>query len=520
MKKLLLILLMLYNINNYSQQVFYTEDNKNIANPERGLYKYSTGDSDSFQALNQNELINLRTVQKITLIWRCYYMPNFINSAITSDYLNKIQTDLNIARQSGVKLIIRFAYNESNLDASKSRILSHIDQLKPILNANQDVISSLEAGFIGEYGEWYDSSNHGNTDNLTTTQITNRIEIANKIFELCPQRHIAFRTPAIMRVTSGTNAMTIEQAYQGTNLSRTGYHNDCFLRTGWEGFTNTSVEYPYLEQQTNFTISGGESCGLIAPATNCSNALLTLKRFHFNYLNADYHQDVWANWQANSCKDEIIMRLGYRFVLLNSILNNNTLSINLINKGFGNVLNDRKAYLIYKNISTNQEYSRLLNTNVRFWQPTENATLVFTNLDTNLPQGSYRLYLHLPDNTLTNVAYSIRCANSNTWQESTGYNDLNQIWNNTSLGTNNPQPGDIFYGIYVYPNPIEQNYFYIKCDNLNTYSVKLYNMLGQKLNININYGDPNKITINKLKRGNYILKLTKNNQTKSYQLIK
>lgn len=57
-------------------------------------------------------------------------------------------------------MIPRFSYSESsgpNLtppynDASKARILSHLNQLSSTLNNNSDVIAVMEAGFIGLWG--------------------------------------------------------------------------------------------------------------------------------------------------------------------------------------------------------------------------------------------------------------------------------------------------------------------------------------------------------------------------------
>ena len=50
-------------------------------------------------------------------------------------FLNLVSNDLQKARETGVKLIIRFAYNweQGEPDAPKDRIISHMEQLKPVL---------------------------------------------------------------------------------------------------------------------------------------------------------------------------------------------------------------------------------------------------------------------------------------------------------------------------------------------------------------------------------------------------
>ena len=59
-------------------------------------------------------------------------------------------------REAGVMCVFRFAYTslETEPDAPLSIIQTHIDQLKPYLAKNADVIAVWQAGFIGSWGEW------------------------------------------------------------------------------------------------------------------------------------------------------------------------------------------------------------------------------------------------------------------------------------------------------------------------------------------------------------------------------
>ena len=66
----------------------------------------------------------------------------------------------------------------------------------------------------------------------------------------------------------------------------------------------------------------------------------------------------------------------------------------------------------------------------RYWLAGTTVTINHTlTLPTNLPAGNYELLLNLPDPE-TSLAgrpeYSIRFANANTWEASTGFNDLLQ----------------------------------------------------------------------------------------------
>jgi len=73
---------------------------------------------------------------------------------IPEDILQKMDADFAAAREAGVKLIVRFCYTEDmkEPDAPKNIVLAHIEQLKPVIQKNADVIYALQAGFIGTWG--------------------------------------------------------------------------------------------------------------------------------------------------------------------------------------------------------------------------------------------------------------------------------------------------------------------------------------------------------------------------------
>jgi hypothetical protein len=62
-------------------------------------------------------------------------------------------------------------------DAQLSVILAQLDQLKPLLSAHVDVITAVDAGFIGAWGEWhvsqrdYDQPAHPAKQQLVTKRL-------------------------------------------------------------------------------------------------------------------------------------------------------------------------------------------------------------------------------------------------------------------------------------------------------------------------------------------------------------
>ena len=74
----------------------------------------------------------------------------------------------------------------------------------------------------------------------------------------------------------------------------------------------------------------------------------------------------------------------------------------------------------------------------------ESAIDTIVGIPDDMPVGEYELYLNLPDPEVAlynNPAYSIRLANQDIWDETTGYNKLNI---NIQIGT--AKKGDVYSG--------------------------------------------------------------------------
>jgi hypothetical protein len=508
-KQIIILFLLLTTFISKSQTVTYTASNENFPNPERGWYKYAkTNSIGTYSFLSKSSLDGYKLNNKITLLLRIYDLGAFINAPISQTFLNNIQTDFNTLRAAGFKCILRFRYSETdNIDATKSIILNHIEQLKTVTIPNQDVISVVEAGFIGKYGEWYYTSNYGDLGILTTQNNLDRKEIGLKIMELAPNRLIMFRTPTFQRLVGGTTPVSISTAYNNSINSRIGLHNDAFLASNSDmgTFINTTTDYTYLDAQSKYTFCGGESNDLFPTKQDCPVVFNWLSRFHYNYLNFGYHPDVISLWQTNGCYDEIQRRLGYRFELINSTISNNVLTINLRNVGFANIFNDKDVYLILKNQANSTEYSYKLNTNIKLWQPNITTTIT-ENLNYSIPAGKYDLSLNIPDYVnISNPIYSIQLANTGVWNSTKGYNNLLQTFTKTDAVVVVPPP------VVVVPPPVVQPVVVtitlvsniIKVTGLTgTFTTKVYDLTGKLVSSSVN--------ISKLRRGYYNVKITSN----------
>ncbi len=445
--------------------ITYTGTSSIISNPERGFCSYSiltVPASGNFTTLTASSFTSLAAKNQ-TVIFRLYYLPNFISTTtLPANFLTRLQTDFNAIRTAGFKVVLRFAYKEYsgvfpppkpyNDAPAKALLLSHISQLKSTVLANSDVILSYQSGFWGLYGENYYTDNYGDisTQPITATHIADRKQILDSMFaSLGPSRKLQMRTPplkaAIYNQSVPADTITAAEAYNGTDKSRVGGFNDCFLAE-FNDFTyqDTTIEKPFWATESKYTIMGGETCVDNATYTNCTNAQNEMRRFNWTFCNDLYNASVITRWKSTNpgpaCFTAISNSLGYRLVLQNATFSSGTAlsvvnySITLKNEGYAAPVNPRKVELIFRNTSTSETFSRTLNTDPRRWYGGSTITLAgFINTPLVLTAGNYTMLISLsdPEPTLSsNIKYNIQLANAGPlWESATGLNKLNHTVN-------------------------------------------------------------------------------------------
>lgn len=492
----IIILSFIVHFSVAQSQVNYLESPFDFANPERGFYRYSVTYASNYIPLNQQTLEQYREAHTpwganytihSTLVFRYFILDSFLTSIISNDFLNNIQTDFNTARNAGIKLIPRFAYtNQVNNngcsswicppygDASKSWVLTHIDQLKPILTANHDVIAIMQMGFIGVWGENYYTDHFGDASQppdykLSDNDWSNRIEVLDSLLSALPDnRMIQVRYPqmkqrSVYGINSSNNAPPLQnsEAYNGSKKSRIGFHNDCLLasfndygtyndygNSNNPSFSDTAALKPYFAADSRFVGVGGETCDdNYSPQNDCSltdptaYAELELERMHYSYLNAQYDNDVNNDWVTGGCMEDIKKRLGYRFSLQHGNFSSSTqagqivdLSFSIKNKGYTAPFNARNIEFILRDSLGQEEWVAPVPADPRFWLPGDSVYTVSNSfcIPTTMPNGTYELLLNLNDPVASlseDPRYSIRLANlfadsSDIWDSINGYNKL------------------------------------------------------------------------------------------------
>jgi Domain of unknown function (DUF4832)/Domain of unknown function (DUF4874) len=415
-------------------------------NPERGFFVQSAYDQKQNWGVSPQTVTQLKAMrdQNMTMLRMYYVLEPWRDTALPQEILDRLELDFSRSREAGIKVIPRFAYNFGMFpDASLDRVLAHLEQLKPVLQKNADVIAFMEAGFVGAWGEW-----HSSTNNLMTNGNVNdasRAIVEKELAILPTTRMIALRTPSYKFAITGNTALTDNQAFDGSSKARIAAHNDCFLasESNWGTYQNRTLEMDFYHQDNLFVPQGGETCNSATdaqPYIGCDNALQELAYLRFSTLNIEYEQGVLNGWTNGGCMNQIKQRLGYRFVLLNAKIPDRVkpgsslaISVSLKNDGFAAPYNPRLLELQLQNVTTGKivkvkfEGGRAKNQDPRFWQPGQTYTFdLEVGVPASLSEGDYRVQLALPDpepNLYPRTEYAIRFANKNTWQV-TGVNDL------------------------------------------------------------------------------------------------
>jgi hypothetical protein len=431
------------------RQVTFEGASEDFTNPERGFYiqrAFPSRGGGGTGALSPDDLRAARE-KHMSLVRMLYSLREFREAPLSADLLARLDADFSRAREAGVKVIPRFSYSSAigQPDASLERILAHIEQLKPVLRADADVIALVEAGFAGAWGEWHSSTN-GLFDigpGVSYPQANDKTrKILDKLLEALPgDRMVVLRCPRFKTGFFGAEALSVKDGFSGTPKARVGALNDCFLASQDDSGTFTdrmAEEKAFLHQDNLFVPQGGETCAAgpeAQPFISCANALKEMEYLRYSNLNADYNRNVLAVWEKGGCMAEIRRRMGYRFRLVEARLPPSVkpgamlqMSFTVTNEGWANLHNPRPVEVILRSRETGKEYRLALAEDARLWMPAETRKVaVEGGVPAAMAAGSYDLLLHLPDAAARlkgRPEYAIRLANAGAWEPTTGMNSL------------------------------------------------------------------------------------------------
>jgi len=410
-----------------------TDGRMGLRNPERGL-RYESHIGNSIGKHN-NHMDWIRAMQRfepdgMTLSQTYCYLSDFVDKPLSQEKLDWLQRDFDLLRKYGFKCVLRFAYQRGKLKGPEKKwVLHHIDQLKPIIEKNSDVIFLLQAGFIGMWGEW-----HGDTHN---DAYSSRAEILAKVLELLPKdRFTQVRVPLyklrIIPYLEKRRPQEVDQSIAFTLKpeARIGFNNDCVLGTPthggtwpqkphfgtkenplfaratresawvptegemdwsdrlWDGVEETgkgidgfnAIKFLRLQHYVSFSLahSYSEFQGKPYCMDRWRTRTVTTDKLKAEKLpiSDGYFNDVYGNCVERTEFDYIRDHLGYRLELQEARLTEKIkqgekmrVEIDLINRGFSTLFNPRQPYLVLISANEKTIHEIPLDANPRHWQP-------------------------------------------------------------------------------------------------------------------------------------------------------
>ena len=134
----------------------------NLVNPFNSSEEYPKGFVDDREITYSSKDGSTKIVQQYI------YLTRYARKDIDEQGLENVQKVFDELKDKGYKAILRFAYNwwgenqyNSNWkdeEEAEEWIYRHIERLAPVLQRNIGLIAAMQAGFLGRWGEWHNTS--------------------------------------------------------------------------------------------------------------------------------------------------------------------------------------------------------------------------------------------------------------------------------------------------------------------------------------------------------------------------
>lgn len=471
--------------------VSFTPDASTLfLNPERAFYGWG-GSSylDAFEASSLNALRGNGMTLTIGLV----DLRSNKTSNLSAGQLSNLTAKLALVRAANVKVIVWPVYNfdQSGVDSTVAQMQAHMAQLAPIWEANKDVIAAHKGGYWGNYGEgWGTPISTNPAAKLTLMQTL----MANVPVDI----PICYRYPADLMAWFPT-PVTAAAIGTGSNQSRAGAHNDCWLTdpndTGTYdnggGFT-TAQKKAYIQAITAVVSWGAETCNEGTARSSDSAVMTEGAQVHASWLNSMFAPRFVAPaptgaWKTSGIYASVDRSLGYRFQI-NSVTyptdvvpgTNAPITLQLVNTGWARIHRARDLIASLRNTSTGTTYSVVMG-DLRM-VPSQSGAIVTWTGNIAIPggaaTGTYELLLSAPDKNASlasNPLYAVRFANANSGAQQ--WDATNALWktgatvavgsggslppsgtvtlNNRSLAATNVTTGTIAW--LLTPDPVNTN---------------------------------------------------------------
>lgn len=418
----------------YRQDLNYSESTEKINNPDQGFYRpVLVRMTDGGATYNKNIITDATQLYHLRIDISAFSsaVNGTADKPLSSAALNGLDELINYLKAKEKSAIVRLAYDpnyggSANKEPALSVISEHIAQACKVFNRHKTTITAIEVGLLGPWGEMHTSA-AATAENIT--------KITEKYLSETSNLPVLVRTPKMIYNYLGLT-LTEAQNYvieKDSPAYRLGIFNDGYLGSSTDlgTYTDREKDIAFLKNQTEHLPYGGE---VVTPSSTLHDIeVCTPEMFEMNlsYLNVEWNNLVIDKWKNSDytaeCGDEenyygktafdyIQNRLGYRFVLKDSVLKTNAagkveISLKTHNVGFGNLNKEKSAELIFAD--ANGTVAEIIK--VENFRGSSELTYSF---ETNLNVTDFFIYLRLYGENIGGApAYALQFANDGLWNE-------------------------------------------------------------------------------------------------------
>ncbi len=450
------------------QSINYQDSTNAIMNPDRGLYRpvivtlnantFSTESSIQYECTQaKNDKIQILHLRIDIGQLSGNVNADSVDKNFTSAQISSLNTLFETIRENNLNAIVRFAYDTNgsigNEPKSFSTVTNHIKQLSSFFTTNKDIISTVEAGFLGPWGEMHSASSY-QADNYYKSLIETLLN--NTPSEIL----INVRKPYFYNIVVGE---------LNNSQKRLGIFNDGYLGSATDlgtfdnGITRNDF-VNWMQTQGKYTLYGGEVTKFSTTDSGYnpddeqyseSNFALTeMPKTHTSYLNSQFNtlilKNKWQNQTYTNSNSEyngttaykyIADHLGYRFIVRNSKISSSVekgeiagVHLKIENAGFGDIVKTQKATVLLR--KDNIYYETTLNVNAKNLNSGKTTDVNFYfYVPSDIASGDWNVYLKFANKN--NSDYAIQFANSNMWDEDLSANNIGKITIEETIATEN-----------------------------------------------------------------------------------
>ena len=390
-------------------------------NPDRGFYGWAG--SDFVTAYDAPSVQGNYTAGQ-RLVLANVKLDAYRGTDLPASFLTALNSRFGQLRAAGMKSTLWFSYDfsEGGNDAPAPRIKRHLEQLKPILAANADVIPYMRAGFIGAWGEWH-SSKAGNSCGYNSGATPCATADANR---LIVRDALIANVPATTQIGIRYPADLMKWYPSPTQQTRLGMHNDCHLSGGPSdtGTYQTTEQRTYAQQLSTHTAFGGENCSAEPRRLSCPDILTEGAQYHISWYNGLDWAGFITAWRNGGCLSKVSSSIGYRLQLDGTSHatraargGSASVDVDLRNVGWGRFFTARKVEVTLRHRSTGALIKGSAG-DLRNLVPQGTASSrisVPVAIPAGAATGDYDVYLSVPDifsTTAGDARFAVRFANA------------------------------------------------------------------------------------------------------------